>query len=167
MNVKNQMSWRRGERPLSGRMNRSDLMMELRHEIDRLFAEFIRTHDMGAENLLAESGNFVPTLDIKENEREVLVTVELPGMDEKNIEATYGEGMLTIRGEKREEKDDRQTQYYHAERHFGSFLRRIPITAEIDDERIEARYRKGVLEIRLPKSEAARQNRRKIEIRQG
>ena len=80
-----------------------------------------------------------------------MVQAELPGVREQDVEVEFADGVLTIRGEKKQEREDKDRGYYVMERRYGSFLRRIPVPVEIDEERIEARFDHGVLTVTLPK----------------
>jgi HSP20 family protein len=89
----------------------------------------------------------LPAVDVVESEKAYEITAELPSMDEKNIEVKVTEGSLTIKGEKQDEKEEKQKDYYLQERHFGSF----ELPESVDADKIEAAFKKGVLTIKLPK----------------
>ena len=108
---------------------------------------------------------FEPRLDVTETEKELKVTVELPGMDEKDIDLSLSNNALTIKGEKREEKEDRTHGHYRIERSYGSFQRTIPMPCEIDGDKVEATFKKGVLSITLPKNEQGQCQSKKINIK--
>jgi HSP20 family protein len=107
----------------------------------------------------------VPAVDIAEKEKEYEITAELPGMDEKNIDVKCADGMLTIKGEKTEEKEEKKKDYYLSERRFGSFQRSFQIPSGVDVNKIEASFKNGVLTVVLPKSAEAVKNEKKIAIR--
>lgn len=134
-----------------------------RREMDDLFDSFFRDFDFGTHGLRTEG--FVPNVDLSENEKEVRVTAELPGMDEKDIEVSLSRDALTIRGEKQEESEDSGQGYYHMERSFGSFSRSIPVPPGIDAEKVAAKFNKGVLTILIPKAGKAVTDRQKIQVR--
>jgi HSP20 family protein len=92
-------------------------------------------------------------------------SAELPGMDEKDIEVKVSNGTLTIKGEKKEEKEERDKDFYLSERRYGSFARSFEVPAGVDPAHIEARFAKGVLTVTLPKSPEAKQNEKKIEVK--
>ena len=106
-----------------------------------------------------------PAVDIVEKDGGFEVTVELPGMDEKNIEVNVANGCLTIKGEKQEEKEEKKKDYHLQERHFGSFERRFQVPEGVDASKIEANFRKGVLTVTLPKRAEAKKAEQKIAIR--
>ncbi|HOF05632.1 MAG TPA: Hsp20/alpha crystallin family protein [Syntrophales bacterium] len=135
----------------------------IQREMNRLFDDFFRGADlMPARERL---NRFVPSLDVRENDKEVTIKAELPGMDEKDVELLVTENSLTLKGEKKEEKEDKGKDYYHMERSYGSFQRVIPLPEGIDINKVEAKFKKGVLSINLPKLESARTKGKKIEIK--
>ena len=93
------------------------------------------------------------------------VTVELPGLDEKNIEVKVAKGRLTIKGEKQEEKEEKKKDYYLHERQFGSFERSFAVPDGVDTDKIEASFKKGVLRLALPKKPEAIKPEKKIEVK--
>ncbi|HET7461871.1 MAG TPA: Hsp20/alpha crystallin family protein [Longimicrobium sp.] len=104
-----------------------------------------------------------PETDVVETEREIRVLVEMPGLKRENIEVDVENNVLTIRGEKREERTEGQDGRYHlAERRWGTFARSFVLPRDVDAENIQAGFEDGVLTVRIPKSEKAR--RRKIDI---
>ena len=112
-----------------------------------------------------ETETFRPVLNIAETEKDFQVTVELPGLDEKDIQISLSKNVLNIQGEKRTEKDESEKNYHRVERTYGSFLRAIPFKTELDADKIEAQFSKGVLSIHLPKAPAAIKTERKIPIK--
>lgn len=137
----------------------------LQRDMNRMMERFNRRFGFGdlpsADELWS---GFSPTVDVSENDHEIRVTAELPGIDEKDLDLSISAGNLVIRGEKKTEKEEKEEQYYHKESSYGAFHRVIPLPAEVDEDKIEATYRKGVLKIKLPKSAEAKQERKKIEI---
>jgi HSP20 family protein len=88
-------------------------------------------------------------------------------MDESNIDVKLADGVLTIKGEKKEEKEEKKRDYYLSERRFGSFLRSFPVPESVDANKIEAKFVNGVLTVKLPKSAESQKNERKIAIKKG
>lgn len=131
------------------------LYREMNHVLDRF------THGFGREE---GWGGAFPVVNVSETENEVVVTAELPGMDEKDLDLSLRGNQLIIRGEKKEEKEEKGEHYYRKESSYGSFHRVIPLPMEVDEDKIEATYKKGVLKIRLPKSAEAQKNIKKIDI---
>jgi HSP20 family protein len=138
----------------------------LHREMDRLFDNFSRGNEIEPLGWLSlrETG-FSPKVNVTEDDQSIRVTAELPGMDEKDIEVTVGRDSLTLKGEKKSEREEKGKGYYRMERSFGSFARTIPLSAEIDEEKVDAKFSKGVLTIRLPKTIEAQSAYRKIEVK--
>jgi len=149
----------------------------LRREIDRLFDSF---HE-GAWRLpfghpafnleLAwpreTSWAIAPAVDVAEKDKEYEITAELPGMDEKNIEIKMSNNVLTIKGEKTEEKEEREKDYYLSERRYGSFTRSFQVPEGVDTGKIEATFAKGVLTVKLPKTAEAQKSEKTISVKPG
>jgi HSP20 family protein len=106
-----------------------------------------------------------PRVDIKEEDKEIIVSAELPGMDQKDIDLTVSNDSVRISGERRHEKEEEEKGFYRHERFCGSFDRVIDLPAEVDENKAEAEFSKGVLTIRLPKTEEAQAKQRKIKIK--
>jgi HSP20 family protein len=102
-------------------------------------------------------------VEISDGEKELTVTAEMPGLEEKDVEVLLEDGVLTLRGEKRSETEDKDRQF--SERYYGRFERRIPLGCEVQDDKVEARFRNGVLTVSLPKSERAQTQVKRIAIR--
>lgn len=119
--------------------------------------------DFDIPTLLGEEREFMPAFDVSETENELIVKAEVPGMEKKDIDISLSDGVLTIKGEKRQEKEDKKEHYYTAERRYGAFSRTIPLPVEVDTNKVDATYKEGVLEITLPKSETAKA--KKIEVK--
>ena len=106
-----------------------------------------------------------PAVDIVEKDNAYEVTAEVPGLDEKDIEVKLSNGNLTIKGEKQEEKEEKEKDYYLHERKFGSFERRFRVPEGVDADKIEASFKKGVLTISLPKKPEAQKPTKTIEVK--
>ena len=135
----------------------------LRHEINSLFDNFFTGYEI--EPFTGRLGSFNPSIDVKESNKELKVTAELPGMDEKDIEVSLNRDSLTIKGEKREEKEDKGKDFYRMERSYGSFSRTIPLPAEIETDKVKAEFKKGVLTVTMPKTAKAIKETRKIPVK--
>jgi HSP20 family protein len=136
----------------------------LRHEMDTMFDDFVRGFDI--EPLWTRKlGAFSPQVDVTESEKEIKIAAELPGIDEKDIDLSVTKDTLTIKGEKKEEKEDDGKDYYRMERSYGSFYRTIPLPTEVETDKISASYKKGILKIRIPKSAKAIEDKKKIAIK--
>ncbi len=136
----------------------------LRYEMDTLFDDFFR--GFGIEPYFGRrNSTFSPHVDVTENDKEVKVSAELPGMDDKDIEVTLNKESLTIKGEKKEDKENRGKDYYHMERSYGSFSRVVPLPVEIDSGKAEALFRKGVLTVKIPKTAKAMEEKKNITVK--
>jgi HSP20 family protein len=108
-----------------------------------------------------------PAVDITEGDAAYKVTAELPGMSEKEIEVVVSGGMLTLKGEKRQEKEKKEKNFYLSERSYGSFQRSFYVPDGVDRDKIAADFSKGVLTITMPKSAKAMEQQKKIEVKAG
>lgn len=136
--------------------------LRLHRDMNRLFDEAFRGFAMAP--FAGEASFSWPSLEVSETEATVKVTVELPGLDEKDIEITVEDNVLTLKGEKRTEVEDKERRY--SERSYGRFERRLSL-GEVDEERAEATFKKGVLTITLPKLKQAKDASRRVPITTG
>ncbi|MGG5886358.1 Hsp20/alpha crystallin family protein [Falsiroseomonas sp. HC035] len=151
----------------------------LRNEMDRLFDSFWRgvgpvgagrQADTDPQPLWRGDGVFgmaAPAIDVVETEKEFRIKAELPGLDASNVELALSDDVLTIKGEKKDEREEKTENYHRAERRFGSFRRSFQLPRGVDRERIEASFDKGVLTVTLPRSAEATAQQRRIDIKQG
>ncbi len=132
----------------------------MRREMDRLWDSFTKT---GAKR--RDGGEqWTPSLDVAETKSDVIVKAEIPGMDPKDIEISLSQGVLTIKGEKKQESEEKEEDYRLVERSYGSFTRSIQLPTEIQEDKINASYKNGVLKVILPKSEEAKKKEIKIQV---
>ena len=103
-------------------------------------------------------------MDLTENDKEIVVTAEMPGLDDKDFEVTVSGDLLTLKGEKAEH-EQRNGDAYYIERRFGSFSRSIRLPFDVRDQKVDARYEKGVLTLRIPKPSDMRRQARRIDVR--
>jgi HSP20 family protein len=141
----------------------SDPFTTMRREMERLFDDF---RGVGGGPYTAEAG-FAPAVDVKQTDNGVEVTAELPGIDEKNVEVSLAENALTIRGQKQQEKEQKGEGWFVSERSFGSFMRTIPLPVEIDESKVSAQFKNGVLTVILPAAADTERKARKIEVKAG
>jgi HSP20 family protein len=113
---------------------------------------------------LPGDGFISPRIDLSETKKNLTITADMPGMDEDNIDVSLENNFLVIRGQKKTEKEDQGQHYYHMERSYGSFYRTISLPCEVDESKVKADYKKGVLTIHLPKPKDERRQSRKIEV---
>ncbi|MBF0566605.1 MAG: Hsp20/alpha crystallin family protein [Nitrospirae bacterium] len=110
-------------------------------------------------------GRFSPRINVTDTDKEIVVSAELPGIDEKDIDISLTDDSITLKGEKKEEKEEKGKGYYHVESSYGSFSRTIPLPCEIVADKVEASFKKGVLTITLPKTAEAVKETKKITIK--
>ena len=110
-----------------------------------------------------EDRAWMPVFDMSETDKELVLKVEVPGMDSKDINLTLSDGCLTISGEKKHEEKEEKEHYHRTERRYGAFCRNVALPANVDPDKIDATYKDGVLTVTLPKTESAKT--RKIEIK--
>ena len=145
----------------------------LRRQVDRLFEDFDLRHFPFARSSLdvepfwkrelTISG--MPAVDIVEKDGAYELTAELPGMDEKCLEIKLNNGILTLKGEKKEEKEEKGKSFYHVERSYGAFQRTVPLPDGIDLKRVDADFKNGVLTVKLPKTAEAKRSGKKVPIK--
>jgi len=155
--------WGRRNVPASTELSPFDAFQQ---EMNRLFDDFFK--GFGGRPS-AEAGGalaaFTPQIDMTEDDKSVKVTAELPGMNDKDIDINLSRDSLTIKGEKREEREERGEQTYYAERSFGSFTRVIPLPTEVNPDKAEANFSNGVLTVSMPKMHEEKKEQKKIEIK--
>ena len=110
-------------------------------------------------------GASVPAADVAEDDKAYHITAELPGLSEKDIEVNLSGDVLTISGEKREEREQREKSYHFSERRYGSFRRSFAVPQGVDRDKVEAAFKNGVLTLTLPKTPEAAQQKQKIEVK--
>jgi HSP20 family protein len=150
-------------------------LVALREEMDRLFDDFFtglpttpfRRRGMAADPWRRLQGLFestFPTTDVVESEKDYLITAELPGMSENDIEIALAGDMLTLKGEKKEEREEKGANRYVAERRYGAFARSFPLPEDADPGQVAAVFKNGVLTVTLPKTEPTAPKSKRIAI---
>jgi len=163
MDLKNLIPF--GKKDLQIRKEDDNPFALMQREMNRMFDVFNRS--WGLAGFPDYSTAFMPRLDVTEDDKAFIVTAELPGMNEKEIDLSFSGDTLTIRGEKKEEKEDknRNKNYYYSERTYGMFTRSIPLPRQIETDKVSANFKKGVLTITLPKTAAAVESNKKIDVK--
>jgi HSP20 family protein len=133
----------------------------MRGEMDRLWDSFFET---GAAKRTGGKETWLPSLDVSETKSDLIVKTELPGINPKEIDISLSEGMLTIKGEKKQEKEEKESDYHLVERSYGSFTRMVRLPKEVKSDKISASFKDGVLKITLPKSEETKKKEIKIKV---
>lgn len=160
MAMRDLIPWGRGTTPTLWREPDWSPISGFRREMDRLFDDFFRAPVLGR---VADFGGMTttwPSIDVKDKDNELLVTAEVPGLTDKDVELFVDNGMLTIRGEKNAEHEEKG----YSERFFGRFERQIPLPSSVDEQNCKADFHDGLLTIHLPKTKEAEESRKKIPI---
>ncbi len=139
-----------------------DIFSQLQHEVDRVFDSFSLSRPLSA---LTGNGAFEPAIDVAETAEAIDVTAEIPGCDPKDIEINLVDRTLTIRGEKKVEKEQKEKNYHAVERSYGAFVRSMTLPFAADPAKVEASFDKGVLKVHLPKPPEAKQAVKTIPIK--
>lgn len=153
----NIVPWRKGDR--RGELARPG--DEFRRQMDRLFEDFFGDWPLAGRG----EGTFAPRLDVTENDAEVVVTAEIPGMTDKDVEVTLADGRLVLSGEKKSEREEKDRSYHLVERSYGSFSRTVELPGSVLGDKASATFKNGVLTVKVPKG--AEGKSRKISITGG
>ena len=157
MSTKSQLPslWERGE---------FEPFISLHREIDRVFDNFAEVMPWGRRTENGGTGRLTPQLDLSETEKSVEVIVELPGVEEDAIDVTVTDDVLSIRGEKKAEKETEEKDYHMIERSYGAFHRSLTLPCEVEADKVEASFNNGILQITMPKSPEAESKAHKVKI---
>jgi HSP20 family protein len=170
MNIKDLLPLGRGKREMAARHDGGTPLANplgaLQLDINQAFADFWRAFDQPAFGG-GEPGGAIPKVDIRETDSEVEVTAELPGMDEADIDVSVADGVLTIRGERKAERETKNEGYVRRERSFGRIERVVPLPAGIDPNSATANFKNGVLAVTIAKTAEARDTVKRIAVRRG
>jgi HSP20 family protein len=163
MNVRDLVPWTRGDRERHPTAQPESLgpVVNLHHEMNRLFDDVFRAFDSPR----AEGRGAWPSMDVEETDKEYRVTAEIPGLEGRDIEVLFQEGVLTLRGEKKLEKEGQGRSI--RERFYGRFERWVGLDREVNEEGIKAEFSNGLLTVTLPKSAKATDSAKRIEIQTG
>ncbi|MGA8480291.1 MAG: Hsp20/alpha crystallin family protein [Chthoniobacterales bacterium] len=163
MNLQSIIPWKKEERSLARGRGDGDPFAQLQRRMNSVFEDFF---GRSSSDLWGDAaGEFLPRVDVSETGKEVRITAELPGLDEKDVEVMVTNNMLTIKGEKKVEKEE--GDYYHSERSYGYFDRTLALPQGIDADNAKAKFKKGVLKVTIPKKPEAQSSRRRIELTEG
>lgn len=150
------MSLIRYQTPTLSNWTSFDRLASLRDEMDRLFDFTFPSRDTGLFS------GWSPTLDLYDDKDAFVLSVELPGMKKEDIDISLQEGVLTVSGERRHEKENKEGQTFRSERYFGKFQRSVSLPTMVDASKVKASYKDGILTVHLPKAEEAKP--RQIEV---
>ena len=162
MALKDLTPWR--SHALKGKLFEENPLATMHTEMDRLFANFF---DEDRWPSLTNGHRMVVRWDVAETDDAVKISADLPGLTEKDIDVTLNEGVLTIKGERKTEKetDDKDKHYHRLERSYGAFERAMSLPSDVDESKIVADFKNGVLELTLPKKPEAKKKAKKIQVK--
>lgn len=154
--------WKRAERQLA-RTPDPEAFAMINRQINHVFADFLG--DPWSDPWEQIGNRFTPQIDLSDRGGELRVTAELPGLDANDIEVAVEGNLLTLTGEKKDEHEEAKGDYYHSERSYGYFKRSVELPAGVDPNKVTARFKKGVLEIAIPKKPEAQTTRKTIALK--
>ncbi len=166
MNMRDLISWTRNQDsiPEPFRDERSSPLLALHREMNRLLGEAFRS--FASSPFTGRRSDFVnpawPKLEVADTEKQITVSGEFPGMEEKDVELLLNDGNLILRGEMKSETEDKERQF--SKRYYGRFERQIPVGMDIEENKVEAWFNSGVLKVTLPKTERAQTKAKRIAI---
>jgi len=166
--IKDLLPWKKSkENEVQVRRN-NDALSDLHSRMNSLFDCFLDDFDNASwlpSRLSEKFSKLSPKIEVSETDDALEVSAELPGMEAEDLDVSIDGNLLTIKGEKNEEKEDKEKNFHVMERCYGSFSRTLNIPAQsLDMDHVESKFKKGVLHLKLPKTEDAKSKRRKIEI---
>ena len=162
MTMRDLIPWGRNQQTTPSRYREdSDPFMTLHREMNRLFDDVFRGFDMAPLGGMSRMTGW-PQVEVVDNDKDVRISAELPGLEDKDVEVLIGDGVLTIRGEKKSEIEDKERAF--SERSYGRFERRIPLAWDVEEDKIDAAFRNGVLTVTMPKSPESKPNVKRIAI---
>ena len=170
MHIKDLIPWARHDdtaRPKGVQPNAPDEhpLAELQRQMNQVFESFWGRVDRPLAGFDWPFGEGTPRSDVVETEEGVEVTIELPGMEQKDVEVALAGDTLTIKGEKKVERQDEKKGYYVSERSYGSVYRTIPLPPGVDTDKADASFKNGVLTVKIPHSPEARAKVKRIEVK--
>lgn len=170
MQIKDLIPWTWGRRETAMTRGESpDPMSALQGEINRAFEGFWRSFEAPLMRTgftpTMGGGEIQPRVEVAETDKEIEVTAELPGMDEKDIEVSVTRDALTIKGEKRSEREEKRRDYHLTERSYGAIQRTIPLPADVDTDKVNASFKNGVLKVSIPKTAQLKAETKRIAVK--
>lgn len=138
-------------------------IVSMQKEINQMFDRFFRGGTLDEGDIMPTT--WLPAVDLVEKDNEFVAKVELPGVNKDDVKITLQENILTIRGEKKEEKETKESSYHRLERSYGSFQRSFTLPTTVKADKVEAQYKDGILTINLPKAEEAKRKQIEVKVR--
>jgi HSP20 family protein len=163
MAIRDLIPWSRGREMTASRGEELNPFLTLHREMNRLFDDVFRGFDLapfGGSRVFDRTMGW-PHIEVSESDKDVKVTAELPGLEEKEVQVELANGVLAIKGEKKTETEDKERRF--SERHYGRFERRIPVE-DVDQDKVSASFKNGVLTVTMPKTAQAQSNVKRIAI---
>lgn len=166
---KSLIPWRRESADRAVARREENPFVDFHRQMNRLFEDFFSDFERPGFSLAFPSafGRWdaaAPRVDVAETDTEVTVSADLPGLDEKDVQVTLDDDVLTIRGTRKDEREEKKQNYHLVERSYGEFQRSIPLPSGLDAERVKAVFKKGVLTVTLPKLPEAQSKKKTIAI---
>ncbi|MBD9498495.1 Hsp20/alpha crystallin family protein [Ensifer adhaerens] len=164
MQIRDLIPWASNKGSEIAKSDEGNPVFSLQRDVNRIFEDFWKRLDQpfGAFGRWDTGG---PRMDVTETESAIEVSVELPGIDQKDVDVSLTNSALTIKGEKKSEQEESKKGYHLLERSYGSFYRSIPLPSGVDEDKVAAQFKNGVLTVTLPKTEEALSRVRKIEVK--
>jgi len=163
-------SWH-GKREVSDSSQSRDPFQSLQQDVNQAFSNFWRQFEVapfgGQGGSLWGDGGAAPRADVVETDKAIEVSMELPGLEEEDIDVSIARGLLTVRGERKSERENREGGYYLRERQYGSFQRSIPLPPSVDPDKAEAKFKNGILHLSVPKTAEGKEDVKKISVTKG
>src|SRR5882762_11937769 len=138
-------------------------LASLNDQMNRVFRNVRSSRERSPEEPLTSTG-FAPPVDVYEDEHSVTLKIEVPGIDEKDIDVRIENNVLTVHGERKFEKEEKEENFRRVERQYGSFIRTFTLPTTVDAEKVSANYDKGILKIALPKKAEAKPKQIKVNV---
>lgn len=165
MQIRDLIPWTRQNGLFTPGKTEDNPVLALQREMNRIFDRFFDRFEQSSPSVWTGGGIAMPSVDIADTEDSVEVTVELPGIEEKDIDVQVSGDVLTVSGEKKTEAEQKHKGHHITERHFGRFLRTIPLPPGLETEKAEATLANGVLTVVVPKSAEAQAKIKKVEVK--
>jgi HSP20 family protein len=138
-------------------------ILSMQKEINHMFDRFFRGGTLDDSGIMPTT--WLPAVDLIEEDDQLLAKVELPGVTKDDVKITLQDNTLTIRGEKKQEKETKESNYHRLERSYGSFQRSFALPTSVKADKVEAQYKDGILTITMPKAEEARRKQIEVKVR--